>query len=323
MDWICENSDLSKNQFSNLTMNGDFVELQRGEEGYLETPVIETEQFTELTPSWNSRTDKESFIEYFIKLRVEDSWTPYVSYGIWSTDGNNIGVGNYYKDNIIKATDDRIFVLDNKHGDAVQIKVVLKGKYPRLKLIAFSTDGGEDEPLEGNYLRTLENVPQISQLASGHKDAHVICSPTSMTMALKYHGKNVDLDQVTRGTLDSGNQAYGNWPQNVAFAGEQGMRAYTKKCKSINSVKNLIAKGTPVVASVCMKEKEMLDGAISAFPSGHLMVVVGFDIKDDIEYIVVNDPAANSNEEVRKYYKLDQWINVWRHYIYAITMNNK
>lgn len=319
MDWICENGDLEKNLFSNLTMNGDFVELQKcDEEGYLETPVIETEQFTEITPSWNSRTDKDSFIEFFIKLRVANSWTPYVSYGVWSTDGNNKGVGNYYKDNLIKATDDRIFVLENEHGDAVQIKVVLKGKNPRLKLIAFSTDSGEDEPLEGNYLRILENVPQISQLASGHKDARVICSPTSLTMALKYHGKDVDLDQVTRGTLDTGNHAYGNWPQNVAFAGEQGMRAYTKKCKSLNPVKNFIAKGIPVVASVCMKEKEMLDGAISAFPGGHLMVVVGFDNKDGVEYIVVNDPAANSNEEVRKYYKLDQWVKVWRHYIYAV-----
>lgn len=39
-----------------------------------------------------------------------------------------------------------------------------------------------------------------------------------------------------------------------------------------------------------MAEKEMLDGAISAFPTGHLMVVVSFNIKDDVEYIVVNDP---------------------------------
>lgn len=320
MDWVCENGYLVNNQLVNLKMNGDFVELDENvNDGFLETPVIETEGFSEITPSWNSRTNKESFVELFIKIRVEDTWTPYVSYGIWSTDGNNIGVGDYYKDSIIKQTDDRIFVQDNKKGNAVQLKVVLKGENPRLSLIAFSTDVSEDEPLEGNYLRILENVPQISQLASGHKDAHVICSPTSLTMTLKYHGKDVTLDQVTRGTLDSGNHAYGNWPQNVAFAGEQGMRAYTKKCMSINPVKNLIASGVPVVASVCMKEKEMLDGAISAFPSGHLMVVVGFDIKDGVEYIVVNDPAADSNEDVRKYYKLDQWVNVWRHYIYSIT----
>lgn len=320
MDWICENKGLIENQLVNLKISGDFVELQENvEEGYLETPVIETEKFTEITPSWNSTTNIDSSVELFIKIRIENIWTEYISYGIWSTDGNNIGIKEHFSDNIIRVTEDRIFVKNDKFSDAVQIKVIFRGNAPKLKLIAFSTDAGEDEAVEGNYLRILENVPLISQLASGHKDAHVICSPTSLTIVLKYHGKEVNLNQVTKGTLDSGNDAYGNWPQNVAFAGEQGMRAYTKKCKSINPVKNFIAKGIPVVSSVCMKEKEALEGAISAFPSGHLMVVVGFDIKDGIEYVVVNDPAANSDAEVRRYYKLDQWVKVWRHYIYVVT----
>lgn len=322
MDWICENERLSENKLVNLKASEGFVELlDDAEEGSLETPAIETEKFTEITPSWNSNTREGSFVELFIKIRIENKWTDYISYGSWSTDGNNVGIKEHYSDEYIRVTEDRIFVKSGRLGDGVQIKVQLRGENPKLKLIAFSTDGGEDEELEGNYLRILESVPLISQLSSGHKDARVICSPTSLTMVLKHHGKDVDLNQVTRGTLDSGNQAYGNWPQNVAFAGEQGMRAYTKKCKSINAVKNLIAKGIPVVASVCMKEKEMLDGAISAFPSGHLMVVVGFHVKDGVEYIVVNDPAANSDEEVRKYYRLDQWVSVWRHYIYNITPN--
>jgi uncharacterized protein YvpB len=320
MDWICENTGLINNDLCDLKAESGFVTLiENIKEGYLETPVIETEKFSEISPSWNSNTEENSSVELFIKLRIENEWTPYISYGIWSTNGKNLGIKDHYSDELIRVTEDRIFVKNGRFGDAAQIKVMLRGNNPRLRLIAFSTDGGEDESVEGNYLRVIQNVPLISQLASGHKDAHVICSPTSLTMALKYHGKDVDLDQVTRGTLDSGNDAYGNWPQNVAFAGEQGMRAYTKKCKSINPVKNFIARGIPVVASVCMKEKEMLDGAISAFPSGHLMVVVGFDIIDGIEYVVVNDPAANSNTEVRKYYRLDQWVKVWRYYIYAVT----
>ena len=320
MDWICENKDLKKNELVGLKSEGSFLVLKENvEEGYLLTDVVETDKFTEITPSWNSRTGNDSSVELFIKLRVENEWTDFVSYGIWATDGFNKGIMEREKYELIKVTGDRIFVNDGRFGDAVQIKVVLKGNNPKLKLIAFSTDGGEDEPAEGDYLRIIENIPLISQLASGHIHSNSICSPTSLTMTLKFHGKDVNLDQVTRGTLDSGNEAYGNWPQNVAFAGEQGMRAYTKKCKSINPVKNFISKGIPVIASVVSQEKEALEGANSAFPHGHLMVVVGFVIKDGIEYIVVNDPAANSDAEVRKYYKLDQWVNVWRHYIYAIT----
>lgn len=322
MDWICEKFALTENVLHNLQLYNDFVELKEdAEEGYLETPIILTEKFSEITPSWNSKTNIDSSVELLIKIRIDNNWTSYVSYGVWSTDGNNVGIKEHEIYEHIRVTSDRIFVKDGKFGDAVQIKVIFRGKNPKLKLIAFSTDGCEDEIVEGNYLRVLKNIPMISQLASGHKDARVICSPTSLTMVLMFHGKNVNLEQVTRGTLDSGNNAYGNWPQNVAFAGELGMRAYTKKCKSINSVKNFIAKGIPVIASVCVQDKEQLTGAISAFPHGHLMVVVGFEVKDGREYIVVNDPAANSDDEVRKSYLLDEWVKVWRHYLYVVTID--
>jgi len=320
MDWICDKNKLLENELSNLQVNGDFLELNKNvNEGSLITPVVEVSKFTEITPSWNSKTSKDNSIELLIKIRIQNEWTPYISYGIWVTDGYNKGIKGYGSFELVRVIEDRIFVKDNKFGDAVQIKVIFRGNNPKLKLIAFSTDSGEDEQLEENYLRIIDNVPMISQLASGHKDNHSICSPTSLTMVLKYHGKTLELNEVTNGTFDTGSELYGNWPQNVAYAGEQGMKAYTKKCKTINPVKNLIARNIPVVASVVSTDKNALEGAISAFPSGHLMVVVGFQIKDGIEYIVVNDPAANSDAEVRKYYKLDQWINVWRHYIYNIT----
>ena len=48
----------------------DFIVLdEKVEEGYLLTPVIETDKFTEITPSWNSRTSSHSSVELFIKIR--------------------------------------------------------------------------------------------------------------------------------------------------------------------------------------------------------------------------------------------------------------
>jgi len=320
MDWFCECKALYENEIENLVMSGEYLKLtQNCEEGYLVTPVIEVPKFTQISPSWNSKTTIDSSVELLIRIKIGENWTGYISYGIWSTDGNNIGIDKEQSDDLVKVTVDRIFVSNDKYAEAVQLKVIFRGNGSKLRLISFTTDSGEEEDVEDNYLKIIDNVPRISQIASGHKDSHSICSPTSVTMVLKYYGIPVELNDVTNGTFDTGSKLYGNWPQNCAYAGEQGMRAYTKKCTSINVVKNFIARGIPVVASVVSKEKEALDGAISAFPSGHLMVVVGFNIIDGVEYIVVNDPAANSDEEVRKEYKLDQWINVWRHYIYVIT----
>ncbi len=320
MDWFCEGKTLYENEIENLIMSGEYLKLtQNCDEGYLVTPVIEVPKFTQISPSWNSKTTSNSSVELLIRIKIGENWTGYISYGIWSTDGNNRGISEDQSDELVNVTVDRIFVSNDKFADAVQIKVMFRGKEPKIRLIAFTTDSDEEEDIAGNYLKIIDDVPKISQLASGHKHSHSICSPTSITMVLKYYGIPVELNEVTNGTFDTGSELYGNWPQNSAYAGEQGMRAYTKKCTSINVVKNFIARGIPVIASVVSKEKEALDGAISAFPSGHLMVVVGFKIIDGIEYIVVNDPAANNDEEVRKDYKLDQWINVWRQYIYVIT----
>lgn len=324
MDWICEGKELYENEIENLVMSGEFIKLsQHCSEGYLVTPVIETSEFTEITPSWNSRTNIDSSVELLIRLKIGENWTQYISYGVWSTDGNNIGIEEDQSNELVKVTTDRIFVNHGLFADSVQIKVVFRGDEPKLELIAFSTDTGAEDEINGDYLKIIDNVPMISQLASGHKDSHSICSPTSLTMVLKYYGLPVELNDVTKGTFNTGSELYGDWPQNSAYAGEQGMRAFTKKCVSVNSIKNLIAQNIPVIASVVSKDKNELEGAISAFPSGHLMVVVGFKMIDGIEYIVVNDPAANSDEEVRKYYKLSQWIKVWRHYIYVVTPENK
>lgn len=320
MDWICEGKDLYRNEVENLVLDGEYLKLTKNcKEGYLVTPVIEVAEFKEISLSWNSKTNSENSVELLVRIKIGENWTGYISHGVWSTDGNNIGICKDQSDELVRVTTDRVFVNNNKVADAVQIKVIFRGNSSKLNLIAFTTDAGVEDKLIGDYLKIIDNVPMISQLASGHKDSHSICSPTSLTMVLKYHGINVELNDVTNGTFDTGSELYGNWPQNSAYAGEQGMRAYTKKCVSINTVKNLISQNIPVIASVVSKEKEALDGAISAFPSGHLMVVVGFQIVDDVEYIVVNDPASNSDEEVRKCYKLDQWIGVWRHYIYVVT----
>lgn len=321
MDWICEGKELCSNKTENLVVNGEYLKLEKScSEGHLTTPVADVPRFTEITPSWNSKTNSENSVEILIRLRIEEDWTPYISYGIWSTDGNNIGIKEDRSNELVKVTADRIFVNNNKFADAVQMKVIFRGNEPELRLMAFSTDTGTEEEVTGNYFKIIDDIPMISQLASGHKDAHVICSPTSVTMVLKHYGIPVELDDVARGTFDTGSRVYGNWPQNTAYAGEQdGIRAYTKRCISVNTVKNLIAQSIPVVASVVSQDYNELEGANSAFPDGHLMVIAGFERKDGVEYIVVNDPASKSNEEVRRSYKLNQWINVWRHYIYVIA----
>ena len=45
--------------------------------------------------------------------------------------------------------------------------------------------------------------------------------------------------------------------------------------------------------------------------AGHILVVRGFEKKDGIDYVVVNDPAGKSNESVTRRYKLSEFENAW------------
>lgn len=321
MDFIYEGLGLGEFERKNLDFDGEFLSLHNKEErGYLETNIIEVKSFTEVSPSWNSRTDNKSFVELFIKVRVNGQWSEYKSYGLWATDGFNVGIKGNISDDLLTVTEDKVLVNKGEYADAVQIKVVLSGDNPKLKLIAFTTNAKEEiEEVKEDYLKVLSEVPQISQLQSGHIHANSICSPTSLTMALKYYGVDIDLFDVTKGVLDTGCNLYGNWPQNVAFAGECGMRAYVKKCSSINDVKRLISKDIPVVASIKTDSKEELRGSTMCYPEGHLIIIIGFVIRDGVEYAVVNDPAAKEGEPIRREYLVDELVKVWRGYIYVVT----
>ena len=55
----------------------------------------------------------------------------------------------------------------------------------------------------------------------------------------------------------------------------------------------------------------VIDGAPISYTYGHLIVVCGFVNEGGTEYIVINDPAADSDAGVRVYYRLDQFAAAW------------
>jgi hypothetical protein len=147
------------------------------------------------------------------------------------------------------------------------------------------------------------------------------CSPTSTEMVVEYWGRRpretempwipadfVDrtVDYAARYTYDYSYKGTGNWPFNTAYAAEFGLRAHVTRLHSLNEVEDYIARGIPVVTSQSFRADE-LDGA-GYGTSGHLMVVIGFTKDGDV---IVNDPASNSNANVRTIYRRAQFENVW------------
>ncbi|GLX01217.1 membrane protein [Microtetraspora sp. NBRC 16547] len=171
------------------------------------------------------------------------------------------------------------------------------------------------------------NVPCRSQMVhTGHHPewdggGDAWCSPASFTMVLSYWGRGPapeDLDWVSpddpcpgvdhaaRHMYDHSYQGTGNWPFGVAYAGRYGLDGFVTRLRSLSELELFVCAGIPVITSQSFKEHELPGAGYST--SGHIMVVTGMTPAGDV---IANDPAAPSDEAVRRVYPREAFENVW------------
>jgi uncharacterized protein YvpB len=289
------------------------------------SPIINTEEFKELVASWNVNTPKETEIELSIQVKIEDEWTMWFSYGKWSESGYRGSVSNQ-SDKMANMSVDTLEILWGKNSDAIKYCVELtrqesntpspevKNVFLALKLIEETKKVFAEDM---NYLVEL-HVPERTQMTIPEIGS-VICSPTSLSMVLEYYGYNMDTEEVAEKVLDREANIYGNWSFNASYAGTKGLDAYVARYTSIDEIKEKISKGMPVIASIKTKSENTLIGAPQTYPSGHLIVVRGFTVKDGEEYIIVNDPAAPELETVRREYLVSGFEKAWSKIVYILS----
>jgi hypothetical protein len=146
------------------------------------------------------------------------------------------------------------------------------------------------------------------------------CSPTSTAMVLGFHGAepssnetlafpgpNYDEPHVAyaaRYTYDWNYKGTGNWPANVAYAARFGLEGFVTRLRSLNEAQLFLNASIPLVASV----NGELPGFLFGKTNGHLLVIRGIDPNGDV---ITNDPAAKTNEDVRKTYGRSDFERVW------------
>lgn len=171
---------------------------------------------------------------------------------------------------------------------------------------------GERNPLGARpsaaWGRILQ-VPERSQLVEDERIRGEICSPTSVSMALEFHGFKFTTREVADGVFDHGAKIYGNWPFNAAHAhvaSKGKLEAYVLHGRGIEDIEAEIAAGRPVVLSHRWKKGD-LTGAPIESSNGHLILVIGFTMDGDV---VVNDPAAKPGT-IRRVYKRAELYTTW------------
>lgn len=279
--------------------------------------------FDELIASWNAATPAGSWVEILARVDLGSHWTKWYNLGVWASGYETVRRHSVkdQADEDGKVAVDTVVITDKKAAArGFQIKVrlfsvdgVVSPSVRGISAAYSTTPVKNSQPSAGNpanWDRVLD-VPACSQMV--YPDGgNVWCSPTSTSMVVSYwQGTSGPcapaVYAAVEGVFDWVYDGHGNWPFNTAYAGGLGLNASVRRFTSLDEVETWIARGVPVVISISWG-KGQLDGAPIPSSGGHLIVVVGFDAQGNP---VVNDPAAASDEEVRRTYLRSQLEAVW------------
>jgi hypothetical protein len=148
------------------------------------------------------------------------------------------------------------------------------------------------------------------------------CSAASTAMLLAFWGRgpgpeetswvgepypDACVDHAARWTFDTAYGGCGNWPFNTAYAAGFGLEAFVTRLRSVAEAELFLGEGIPLALSITAGPGE-LDGFLAAGTAGHLLVLTGVTAAGDP---VVNDPAAETNAEVRRVYDRAQLERAW------------
>ncbi len=273
-------------------------------------------EFKKIVLSWNADT-KGGTVEVSLMAKLPDgSYTEPYSWGVWSAV-QGVSKSNSRKD---------------KNGELDIDTLTLKEKCTAIKLIVKLKQTGDTPPVLYNVTVATdrEDAALTKNATAGSVKLKVrkryqydvadiggrICSPTSLTMVRDYYGeKGFNIKNTADGVYDNGEDIYGNWSFNVAYAGELGYSAFVD-LYDIKALKWALSKNVPVVCSVKIKKGQL---AGSGFPdystSGHLMCVIGYETKDGKDYLIVNDPAI---KQVEVRYLVSEFETIWRGAAYIV-----
>ena len=288
--------------------------------GRFESQELTLPSTNRMVVSWNALVEVGSYVEVFIKVKSKGKWSPWMSYGKWCKSYSRGSVPKQNYEDVMMDIDE---VISENPITMCKIAFEITRKSenddsPIVKDLFIAIE--QNKPMALTEVLNIDlEVPMVSQMLI-HDIGIIACSPTALAMVLNYYGYEMNAIDVARNCYDNSSDTYGNWAYNVAFAGSCEFEAYVDYCHDVAKLIHYIQRGIPIVASV--KTPEIISGAPQAYPEGHLMVIRGF-AQEEVPYVIVNDPASKTERDVKRYYKLSDFLKIWRNVIYVVKTRGK
>jgi hypothetical protein len=308
------------------------------------SPVVELDyDVDQAISSWNAVTPTGTWVETLFRARYADGTeSKWYVLGRW-TSGMDYAAGDIHRTSLNGQGDTDGTVLTDTYASrkkrkpvAFQTQVRLlrpagASSTPRLDAVTTMTSAAYPDHHKTTSAFTLGGAKELKvppypqNIHSGEYSEYggggeVWCSPTSSAMVMKYFGASPSADEladipyadpeVDYAAMHVWDYAYdgaGNWPFNAAYAHTYGLDSFVTRLRSLAEVERFVDAGIPVIASVSWKLSDMPEAGYAT--NGHLLVIIGFTDEGDP---IINDPAANSHENVLSVYTRENFEKVWQ-----------
>ncbi|MBY0110149.1 MAG: C39 family peptidase [Candidatus Babeliaceae bacterium] len=280
------------------------------------------EPFTQLLVSWNADMPKQGFFRFYLEVFNEKNknWSLYKMYE-WGPGVNrsfsekNKQVGSEYAHVRFEGALGKLyrkFKIKIEAVDGAELSALRRVAVCASNMSQFKTEAVGS--LQNMYFKNkyiyLSDVPCISQHDERFPESVGWCSPASLAQVIEYYTQQkIDLPALAQAVYDEKLDAYGSWPFSTAQAGVYmpNKTCYVSRLNSVKNLLKLVSHGYPVIVSICCTKP--LPGAPKAYDKGHLITVVGFDLKN--KTIICHDTAEKNREDIVKHYPLEPFVRAW------------
>ncbi|MDP6374483.1 MAG: C39 family peptidase [Pseudomonadales bacterium] len=168
-----------------------------------------------------------------------------------------------------------------------------------------------DPPITACTCRiTTDRAPAgISQMQAPPRIRSRICSPTAMAMVIGCKGRDERWRRLVERCYDPRTRLYGVWPLALRAATLEGHLGSVEALADWDVACRLLERGVALVTSIKFA-KGQLTGAPLEYTCGHLVVLYGIEHQE----VLVCDPAAPEDMDVRKRYDITEFSRAWLAY---------
>lgn len=308
-----------KGEFHSVHFENHGLVLDEGAaDGYFVSDEIDMGgSFKNMLASWNT-SSAGGTVEVSVSVKLDDgSYTTWYSWGEWSAIPETAGSKSNKDEHGSVGID--ILTLKKTCSGIVKYRIDIKQTGEQSPVVYNVTLACDKE--NGNLTAPAETYKKLDVPYRRQMDVPEIggsiCSATSLSMTMLYHGEQIDdIADIAWGVRDWGEEIFGNWAFNVAYAGELGYQSYIDYY-SIDAIKYAISTGHPIVSSIKVKAGQLApSGHPNYTTNGHLICIVGFEEKDGQKWLLINDPA---HPEVTAMLESD-FENIYRGVSYIVQL---